>query len=259
LSPRRAFDARCLQRLQRAITRERNAPAAIVARILHSIPIMSPLTERPLFFVDGVPVAGSVLTSFAITAALATCAALVTRRMSVLKPSRAQTAVELLVSTIDAQTREVIGRDPARYTPLVGTLFLYLVAANSVEIVPLLHSPTARLETTMALALIVFCSVYFYGVRAHGLVGYLKHFVRPSPLLAPIHVLSEATRTFALMMRLLGNVMSHGLVLAIVVSLAGLFVPIPVMAFGLFVGLVQAYIFAMLATVYVGAAVEEVS
>ncbi|MGH7295361.1 MAG: F0F1 ATP synthase subunit A, partial [Polyangiaceae bacterium] len=145
---------------------------------------------------------------------------------------------------------------PAAYTPLVGTLFVYLVVANGVEVVPMLHSPTARLETTMALALIVFFSVYFYGIRANGLRGYLRHFIEPSPLLAPIHVLSEVTRTFALMMRLLGNIMSHGLVLAIVVSLAGLLVPIPVMAFGLFVAMVQAYIFAILATVYVGAAVE---
>ncbi len=110
----------------------------------------------------------------------------------------------------------------------------------------------------MALALLVFFSVYFYGIRTHGFRGYLKHYLEPTPLLLPIHLLSELTRTFALMMRLLGNIMSHGLVLAIVVSLAGLLVPIPIMAFGLFVGLVQAYIFATLAAVYVAAAVEPV-
>ena len=215
----------------------------------------SPLVEVPLFVVGRVPVAGSVLTSFGITAVLGLASFLLTRRLS-LEPRRGQTALELIVSTIDDQIREVVQRDPSPYTPLVGTLFLYLVVANSIEVVPLLHSPTARLETTMALALVVFFSVYFYGIRANGLRGYMKHFVEPSPLLAPIHVLSELTRTFALMMRLLGNIMSHGLVLAIVVSLAGLLVPIPIMAFGLFVALVQAYIFAMLATVYVGGAVE---
>ncbi len=215
----------------------------------------SPLAESPLFTIGAVPVAGSVLTSFAITAALGLASFLLTRRLSV-APGRAQSALELVVSTIDGEIRDVMQRDPSPYTPLVGTLFLYLLVANSIEVVPLLHSPTARLETTMALALLVFFSVFFYGVRANGLRGYMRHFVQPSPLLAPIHVLSELTRTFALMMRLLGNVMSHGLVLAIIVSLAGLLVPIPIMAFGLFVGLVQAYIFAMLATVYVGAAVE---
>jgi F-type H+-transporting ATPase subunit a len=215
----------------------------------------SPLVEMPLFQLGPVPIAGSVLTSFFITTVLGATSCLLTRHLS-LRPSRTQAALELLVSTIDAQIRDVLHRRPAAYTPLVGTLFIYLVTANSIAVVPLMESPTARLETTMALALIVFFSVYFYGIRANGLRGYLKHFVEPTPLLAPVHVLSEITRTLALMMRLLGNIMSHGLVLAIVVSLAGLLVPIPIMAFGLFVGLVQAYIFAVLATVYVGAAVE---
>jgi F-type H+-transporting ATPase subunit a len=215
----------------------------------------SPLVEQPLFTMGPVPVAGSVLTSFGITAVLGLVSFLLTRRLS-REPGRPQAALELIVSGIDDQIRDVMQREPGPYTPFIGTLFLYLVVANSVEVVPLLHSPTARLETTMALALIAFFSVFFYGVRANGFRGYMKHFVKPTPLLAPIHVLSELTRTFALMMRLLGNIMSHGLVLAIVVSLAGLLVPIPVMVFGLFVGLVQAYIFAMLATVYIGAAVE---
>jgi len=218
-------------------------------------PVSSPFAEPPIFAFGPAPVTGSTATSFAITAALGLASFLLTRRLSV-APGRTQAALELIVSTIDGEIRDVTGRDPGPYTPLVGTLFLFLVVANSVEIVPLVHSPTARLETTMALALVVFFSVHVYGVRANGLHGYVKHFVQPSPLLAPIHVLSELTRTFALMMRLLGNIMSHGLVLATVVSIAGLLVPVPIMAFGLFVGLVQAYIFAMLATVYIGAAVE---
>ncbi len=215
----------------------------------------SPLTETPLFYVGPVPVPGSLLTSFGITAALASTSFILTRRLA-LRPSRSQTVIEMLVSSIDSQIHDVVQSDPSPYTPLIGTLFLYLVVANCADVVPLVHSPTARLETTMALALVVLFAVYLYGIRANGLLGYLRHFVQPTPLLAPIHLLSEVTRTFALMMRLLGNIMSHSLVLAIVVSLAGLLVPVPVMAFGLFVGLVQAYIFAMLAAVYVGAAVE---
>lgn len=215
----------------------------------------SPLVETPLCWLGPVPIAGSLLTSLGITIALGTTAGVLTRRLS-LRPGRAQAALELVVTTIDGQVRDVVQADPAPYTPLVGTIFLYLVVANSIEVVPLLHSPTARLETTMALALIVFCSVYFYGIRAKGVGGYLRHFAEPTILLAPIHVLSEVTRTFALMMRLLGNMMSHGLVLAIILSLAGLLVPVPVMAFGLFIGFVQAYIFSILATVYVAAAVE---
>jgi F-type H+-transporting ATPase subunit a len=215
----------------------------------------SPLFEAPSFWVGPVPVTGSDLTSFGITAALAGSSVALTRRMP-LEPTRIQAALELVVSTLDDQIRDIVQRDPKPYTPLIGSLFLYLVVANGVDVIPLLRSPTARLETTMALALVVFFAVYVYGIRANGVRGYLRHFVKPTPLLAPIHLLSEVTRTFALMMRLLGNIMSHGLVLAIVVSLAGLLVPIPLMAFGLFVGLVQAYIFAILATVYIGAAVE---
>lgn len=216
---------------------------------------MNPLVESPLFRLGPVPVSDAVLTSFGITAVLGVVSYLATRRLT-LAPSRTQAALELLVTTIDEEVRAVIDRDPAPYVPLLGTLFLYLTVANTIEVVPFLQAPTGHLETTMALALIVFFSTYYYGIRAQGVRRYLAHFAEPSPLLAPVHVLSEATRTFALMMRLLGNIMSHGLVLGIVVSLAGLLVPIPVMAFGLFVGLVQAYIFATLATVYVGAAVE---
>ena len=131
------------------------------------------------------------------------------------------------------------------------------MCANSLAAVPGLTPPTDRIETTSALALLVFASVYVYGIRAHGFLGYLKHFFSPSPLLFPIHVLSEITRTFALAMRLLGNIMSHGVVLGVVVSVAGLLVPVPLIAFGLFTGAVQAYIFTVLSTVYIAAAVAE--
>lgn len=216
----------------------------------------SPLVEQALFHVGPVPFTESVLTSFAITAGLGSASFIVGRRLSV-QPGRVQAAVETVFITLSDQIREVLHRDPAPFLPLLGTLFLYLVLANCIGVVPMTHAPTERLETTMALALIVFFSVYYFGIRTHGFVGHFKHFFQPSPILAPIHILSEITRTFSLMMRLLGNIMSHGLVLAVVVSIAGLLVPIPLMAFGLLTGLVQAYIFTVLATVYIGSAVED--
>jgi F-type H+-transporting ATPase subunit a len=206
--------------------------------------MISPLVEEPLFHAGPVPVTGSVITSFAVTAALGGASFALSRWLSV-RPGRAQAAVEVIVVTIQDQIRDVVRRDPAPYVPVLAVL-------------PMLHAPTERLETVLALALVVFFSVYAYGIRAHGVLGYLKHFCQPTPLLAPIHVLSEITRTFSLMMRLLGNIMSHGLVLAVVVSIAGFLVPIPIMAFGLLIGLVQAYIFTVLATVYIGAAVGEI-
>lgn len=216
----------------------------------------SPLAEPTLFHVGPVPFTETMLTSVAITAALGGASALIGRRLSV-RPGRLQAATEVVVAAIGDQIRAILRRDPAPYLPLLGTLFLFLVTANCAGVLPMVHAPTERIETPLALALIVFFSVAGYGVRANGLLGYLKHFLEPSPLLAPIHLLSQATRTFSLMMRLLGNIMSHGLVLAVVVSVAGLLVPIPVMAFALFVGVVQSYIFTVLAAVYVGAAIEE--
>jgi F-type H+-transporting ATPase subunit a len=215
----------------------------------------SPFSETPLLHLGPVPIVGSVVTSACVTAFLALGSFLVTRRMRV-RPGRLQATVEAVVGAMEDQIRATTRRDPAPFLPLIGTLFLYLLVANSLEIVPLLHSPTARLETVLALGSIVFVSVHVYGIRSQGLLGYLKHFFRPNPLLAPINILSEVTRTFSLMMRLLGNIMSHGLVLAVVLSIAGLLVPVPLMAFGLLVAIVQAYIFSILAAVYVGAAVD---
>jgi F-type H+-transporting ATPase subunit a len=217
--------------------------------------VSSPFVEAALFHVGPVPVAGSTVTSFAITAALALGSLLATRRMST-HPGLFQTTVETIVVGIEDQVRDITRRDPRPFLPLVGTLFLFLLVANALDVVPFLHSPTARLETTLALGIIVFFSVHYYGIRSLGVVGYLKHFAKPNPLLAPINVLSEMTRTLSLMMRLLGNIMSHGLVLAVIVSLAGLIVPVPIMAFGLLIAVVQAYIFSTLATVYVGAAID---
>jgi F-type H+-transporting ATPase subunit a len=122
-------------------------------------------------------------------------------------------------------------------------------------LIPGVSAHTASIETPAALAVIVFFSVHVYGVRLNGFGGYLKSYLKPNPIMLPLNVLSEFTRSFSLMMRLFGNIMSGELVLAIVVALAGLFVPIPFMVFEILVGLVQAYIFSVLAAVYIGGAV----
>jgi F-type H+-transporting ATPase subunit a len=114
------------------------------------------------------------------------------------------------------------------------------------------------IETPAALAVIVFFSVHVFGVSQHGLGGYLKGYLKPNPLLLPLNILSEFTRSFSLMMRLFGNIMSGELVIAIIVALAGLLVPIPFMAFEILVSLVQAYIFTVLAAVYIGGAVGSI-
>ena len=176
-----------------------------------------------------------------------------TRRLSI-SPDGLQAMIETLVSAIEDQIRETVNRDPFEFLPLLGTLFIFLVLANLSGLLPGVRAPTAAIETPAALAFVVFFSVHYFGIKQHGLGGYFEGYLKPNPLLLPLNILSEFTRSFSLMMRLFGNIMSDELVIAIVVALAGLLVPIPFMAFEILVGLVQAYIFSVLAAVYIGGA-----
>ena len=214
-----------------------------------------PFTEEIVFHLGPIPIARLVVTTWALVAALAGGAFLATRRLRVDAPGRVQTGLEIAVETIADQIREILQEPPEPFVPLVGTLFLFLVVANLSAIVPGVEPPTARVETPAALAVIVLASTHVYGVRARGLRRHLAAYVEPNPLLLPLNVLAELTRTFSLAIRLFGNVMSHELVLGVVLALAGLLVPIPLMALGALIGLVQAYIFTILATVFIGAAV----
>lgn len=215
----------------------------------------TPLELQILFRVGPVPVAMSVATTWAIMLLLAGGSWLLTRRLA-LHPGRVQAAIEVVVEGITGQIREVMQRDPAPFTPVVGGLFLYLAVANLSFLVPAVRPPTAHLETAAALTLIVFLSVNVYGIRQRGLGGYLRDFARPSIFLLPINVLSEITRIFSMMIRLFGNILSGEFVLMLAIGLAGFLVPIPLMALELVIGLIQAYIFAILAAVFIGAAVQ---
>ncbi len=214
----------------------------------------SPLASAPLFAVGPVAITAATLTTWAIIAALTGGAALATRRLT-LTAGPAQAVLELLVVTIDAQVRATVGGDPAPYRALIGGLLLFVLAANWSSLIPGVEPPTARLETDAALALTVFAATIWHGVRARGTLGYLKTFAEPSWVMIPLNVIEQITRTFSLMVRLFGNVMSGVFVIGIVLSLAGLLVPIPLMALDLLTGAVQAYIFAILAAVFIAAAV----
>jgi F-type H+-transporting ATPase subunit a len=178
-----------------------------------------------------------------------------TRRLS-LRPDRRQAVLELIVTGIMAQIQEVIRKDPRPFLPILGTLFIFLVAANLSGVLPGVEAPTGKLETPAALALIVFASLHFFGVRARGPLGYLASFAKPKLVMLPLNIVAEVTRTFSLMVRLFGNVMSGEFIIALILALAGLFVPIPLMALEILVGVVQAYIFTILATVFIGSAVD---
>ena len=215
----------------------------------------SPLASAVLFHLGPVAITRPVVTTWAIMAVLTLGSWFVTRRLT-LHPNRRQAVVELVVTGIMGQVEEVIRKDPRPFLPMLGTLFIFLVAANLSGVLPAVQAPTGTLETPAALALIVFGSVHFFGLRARGPVGYLASFAKPKAIMLPLNIVSEITRTFSLMIRLFGNVMSGEFIIALIVGLAGLFVPIPLMALEILVGLVQAYIFTMLATVFIGASVD---
>jgi F-type H+-transporting ATPase subunit a len=218
----------------------------------------SPLSTEILFYIGPVPIAEAVVTTWVIMAILALVSFIAFgRRQS--GGGALQTTLEIVVETILSQIRTIAGQKSAVFAPLLMTLFIFIVCANLSAVLPGVKAPTAHLETPAALAAIVFFSAHYFGVRAQGLLSYLRHYTRPSWILTPLNILAELTRTFSLMVRLFGNMMSHELVLTIIVVLAGLLVPVPFLALGLLIGLIQAYIFCVLATVYIGAATASIS
>jgi F-type H+-transporting ATPase subunit a len=145
---------------------------------------------------------------------------------------------------------------PKSYIPMIGTLFLFILAANWSSLIPGIDPPTAHLETDAALGLIVFFAIVYFGICARRVAGYLRTFAEPTIIMIPLNVVETFTRTFSLIVRLFGNIMSGVFLIGIVLSLAGLLVPIPLMALDLLIGAVQTYIFTVLAMVFIGSAVS---
>jgi F-type H+-transporting ATPase subunit a len=218
----------------------------------------SPFADAIVLRLGPVLITGQVVTTWIIMAAIALVAWLGLRRRRV-EAGGLQAVLEIFVETASQQVRDVMQRDPERYLPLLGTLFLFLLVANLSAVAPGVSPPTAHIETPAALALIVFFSSHGYGIGAQGLGPYLRHYLRPNFMLLPLNLLAEITRTFALAIRLFGNIMSHEIVLAILMLLAGLFLPVPFLLLGVLIGTIQAYIFTILATIFLGAAVGSIA
>jgi len=180
---------------------------------------------------------------------------LITRRLSTgPEISRWQNLVEVIVIGLRDQIRAVSRRDPGPYLPFVGTLFIFVLAANLLIIVPGYRPPTGSLSTTTALAICVFFAVPAYGIAYEGPLDYFKHYIKPTPLMLPFNLIGEISRTIALAVRLYGNVMSGTVIVAILLTLAPFFFPVIMQILGLITGAIQAYIFAILATVYIASA-----
>ncbi|GAB4334590.1 MAG: F0F1 ATP synthase subunit A [Candidatus Abyssubacteria bacterium] len=190
------------------------------------------------------------------TMALLTVASwLITRNLSSgPELSRWQNLFEVIVTAIRDQVRDVSQQEPGRYLPFIGTLFIFILVCNILSVVPGYVAPTSSLSTTAALAICVFVAVPIYGVIEQGLLGYLKHYVRPTPFMAPFNIIGELSRTLALAVRLFGNIMSSGKIAAILLAVTPLIFPVLMHLLGLITGVLQAYIFAVLAMVYIASA-----
>jgi len=199
----------------------------------------------------------TIVFTWAIMLVLVVGSMLITRKLSAgLKRSRWQDLLEIIVSGIEKQIEEVGLSQPQKYLGFLGTLFLFIAAATIFTIVPGFEPPTGSLSTTAALALCVFVAVPFFGISEQGLGGYLKSYMEPTPIMLPFNIISEVSRTLALAVRLFGNMMSGAMIIAILLTITPLIFPIVMTALGLLTGLVQAYIFSILAAVYIAAATQ---
>jgi F-type H+-transporting ATPase subunit a len=197
----------------------------------------------------------TIVYTWGLMLVLALGAKLITRRLSKeISISRWQCVLEIVVLGIKKQIEEVGLKRPEKYLGFVGTLFLFVAIANIFTILPAYEPPTGSLSTTAALALCVFVAVPFYGIKERGLGGYLGSYVEPTVIMLPFHIISEFSRTLALAVRLFGNMMSGTMILAILLIVTPFLFPVVMSALGLLTGMVQAYIFSILALVYIAAA-----
>jgi F-type H+-transporting ATPase subunit a len=174
-----------------------------------------------------------------------------------LRPGPVQNLLEWLIESIENLIRETVGvEDTSIFLPVVGTIAFFIGTANLIGLVPGLQCPTPDINTPLSMALVVFFSVPYFGIRTRGLLAYLKHYVEPIFLMLPIEIAGEIARTFSLTFRLFGNILGEEIIISILFLVMPLFVPVPMMLFSIFTGLLQAYIFTLLTCVYIGGAVK---
>jgi F-type H+-transporting ATPase subunit a len=193
--------------------------------------------------------------TWALMIFMAVGAKLITRKLSTsLQRSRWQNLLEIVVTGISKQIEEVGMKQPQKYLGFLGSLFLFVAVASLFTVVPGYEPPTGSLSTTAALAICVFVAVPLFGIEQSGLGAYLKEYLQPTVIMLPFNIISELSRTLALAVRLFGNMMSGTMILAILLTITPFIFPIAMSALGLLTGMVQAYIFSILAAVYIAAA-----
>ena len=209
-----------------------------------------------VFSLGPIAISNTVLTSWCIMLGFSLLALLVHLRLNT-SASRWQTAVETVVVAIEGAIGEVLPATAVRRVlPFVATLWLFVLVANLVGLIPELHAPTRDLSATAALAVLVFGSTHWFGIRDHGWRAHFRHYVEPSTILLPFHIISEFTRTLALAIRLFGNIMSLEMAALLLLMISGFLVPVPLLMLHVVEAVVQAYIFGMLALIYIAGALE---
>ncbi len=197
----------------------------------------------------------TIVFTWGVMLVLAVGAKLITRKLSIgLKRARWQNLLEIIVIAIMQQIEDVGLSQPRKYLSFLATLLLFLAMAALCTILPGYQPPTGSLSTTAGLALCVFVAVPLFGIGEQGVGGYLKSYVKPTFFMLPFNIISELSRTLAMAVRLFGNMMSGSMIIAILLSITPLIFPIIMTALGLLTGMVQAYIFFILAAVYIAAA-----
>lgn len=208
-----------------------------------------------VFELWGIGINATILNTWIIMAVLTGVSALITRNLRPdVPPNRWRTTLEVIVNGIVGQIAEITERRDPRILYFTGTLFLFILTANLLTVVPGFDTPTASLSTTAALALSVLIAVPIFGIGSRGIGGYLKTYIEPSFIMLPFNIISEFSRGISLAIRLYGNVMSGAVIAAILLGVAPFFFPVVMDMLGLLTGVIQAYIFAILATVYISSA-----
>ncbi len=212
-------------------------------------------TAGTVFQIGAIHVTHSIVVTWGIMLALAIFSRVVTRRLD-REPGPLQAAVEGAVGAIDETIRSMLPGHTERVFPFIATLWIFILLANLIGLVPGIHAPTGDLSVTAALAVLVFVSVHWFGIGIEGITPYLRHYLAPSPLLLPFHIISEITRTLTLAVRLFGNMMSLEMAALLVLLVAGFLVPVPLLMLHIVEALIQAYIFGMLALIYLAGAIQ---
>jgi F-type H+-transporting ATPase subunit a len=213
------------------------------------------LLIEPVVTLGPVVVTGTVLTTWGIMALIWLFAWLVSCRLRI-EPGALQTATEGFVCALEDAVNAVAPQHARRILPFIGSLWIFLVIANLSGLIPGVHSPTRDLSATAALAFLVFLSAHWFGIRLQGWRNYLRHYLTPSPILLPFHLIGEITRTVALAVRLFGNIMSLEMAALLILLVAGFLAPVPILMLHIVEALVQAYIFGMLALIYVAGGIQ---